>query len=112
MLGGLLRPGSFTRLTKSDGLPGDVVYGILEDDLGRLWLSTNDGLGRHDPGTDRWASFDVHDGLQGPEFSQISFCRGADGTMYFGGVHAALRRADGELLGAGDPRRAGVALRV
>ncbi|MCB9702884.1 MAG: gamma-glutamyltransferase [Myxococcales bacterium] len=29
-------------------------------------------------------------------------------NMYFGGVHAAMREADGRLHGAGDPRRAGV----
>jgi len=31
-------------------------------------------------------------------------------NMYFGGVHAVLREADGTLHGVGDPRRAGVSL--
>ncbi|MEZ4384566.1 MAG: gamma-glutamyltransferase [Nannocystaceae bacterium] len=31
-------------------------------------------------------------------------------NMYFGGVHAVIREADGELHGVGDPRRAGVCL--
>ena len=33
-------------------------------------------------------------------------------NMFFGGVHVAMRRPDGELLGAGDPRRAGVVVSV
>jgi gamma-glutamyltranspeptidase / glutathione hydrolase len=35
-----------------------------------------------------------------------------DRNMFFGGVHAAFRAADGALLGAGDPRRAGVIVKV
>ena len=35
-----------------------------------------------------------------------------DRNMFFGGVHAALRRADGALLGAGDSRRAGESVEV
>ena len=31
---------SFTRFTVADGLPNDFVYGILEDELARLWIST------------------------------------------------------------------------
>lgn len=35
---------SFTRFTVADGLPNDFVYGILEDELARLWISTNNGM--------------------------------------------------------------------
>ena len=31
-------------------------------------------------------------------------------NMFFGGAHTAMRTAAGELLGAGDPRRAGVSI--
>ncbi|MCA9695802.1 MAG: gamma-glutamyltransferase, partial [Myxococcales bacterium] len=33
-------------------------------------------------------------------------------NMFYGGVHTAMRTARGELIGAGDPRRAGVCLAV
>ena len=32
-------------------------------------------------------------------------------SLFFGGVHGVLREAGGGLLAAGDPRRAGVAIR-
>ena len=35
--------------TTDDGLPSNVIYGILEDSYGRLWVSTNQGLSCFDP---------------------------------------------------------------
>ncbi len=43
--------GSMTHYRESDGLPNDCVYGILEDDHGNLWLSTNNGLSKFNPQT-------------------------------------------------------------
>ncbi|MEM7582441.1 MAG: two-component regulator propeller domain-containing protein [Acidobacteriota bacterium] len=68
-----------------EDLPGNTVLGILEDQLGRLWLSTNRGLIRFDPAADSWTSYDVRDGLQDVEFNHGSYSLGPDGTMYFGG---------------------------
>ena len=76
----------FTAYTEADGLVNGVVYGVLEDDLGRLWISTNDGIARFDRDTGEWASYDVGDGLQDQEFNFGAYHRGADGTMYFGGI--------------------------
>ena len=36
--------GDFFHLTTKDGLPNDVVYGILADDAGNIWGSTNKGI--------------------------------------------------------------------
>ena len=37
--------------TAVDGLPSNVIYGILEDSYGRLWISTNQGLSCLTPGS-------------------------------------------------------------
>ena len=80
------KTGTWSAYTEDDGLVNDVVYGILEDDLGRLWISTNDGLVRFDRDTGQWTPYTVEDGLQDQEFNVGAFHRGADGTMYFGGI--------------------------
>ena len=78
---------SFTHITEADGLPNDVINGILEDDAGNLWLSTNRGVCRFNPSTRSFRNYDVGDGLQSMEFNQGAFCKGQDGAMYFGGIN-------------------------
>ena len=39
---------SFKRITSKDGLSGDVVYSILQDKKGFLWIGTHRGLNRYD----------------------------------------------------------------
>ncbi len=79
--------GSVTRYTRRNGLPNDVVYGVLEDGSGRLWMSTNKGLSRFDPRQNAFRNFDVFDGLQSNEFDAWAFHKTADGRMLFGGIN-------------------------
>ena len=83
----LLQPeqNGFRGYRSRDGLPNNTVYGILSDDLGMLWLSTNQGLSRFDPKRESFESFGFHDGLQGDEFNQGAYARGKSGRLYFGG---------------------------
>jgi ligand-binding sensor domain-containing protein/signal transduction histidine kinase len=81
--------GLFThyRYGEDDGLPSDIVYGILEDDHGNLWLSTNEGLARFDPQGETFKRYDVGDGLQSNEFNSGAYYRSRSGEMLFGGVN-------------------------
>lgn len=36
--------GNYFHLTQKEGLPDNVVYGILQDDQGNIWGSTNKGI--------------------------------------------------------------------
>ncbi len=78
---------SFKRFTEKDGLPNNVIYGILEDEAGNLWLSTNFGLSRFDPLKKTFRNFTASDGLQSNEFNQNAFARDAEGNLYFGGIN-------------------------
>ena len=79
---------SFTQYGKVNDLPNDVIYGILEDEKGFLWLSTNKGLVQFDPLKESPVKvFDVKDGLQNNEFNQNSFFKNKKGEMYFGGIN-------------------------
>ena len=78
---------TFSYFLEKDGLPNGVVYGILEDGLGYLWLSTNFGISRFDPETKTFHNFDADDGLQSNEFNSGAFAKGREGEFYFGGIN-------------------------
>lgn len=78
---------TFTPYHRSDGLPNEVINGILEDDQGRLWLNTNQGISRFDPRTETFRNYDVNDGVQATESNVKAFFESHDGEMFFGGVN-------------------------
>ncbi|MBK8498352.1 MAG: hypothetical protein IPL52_05930 [Flavobacteriales bacterium] len=78
--------GRVKRFTVNDGLPNDVVYGILDDEDGNLWMSTNKGIACFTPSTGAFRNFDAGDGLQDDEFNRDAYCKLPDGTLCFGGV--------------------------
>lgn len=90
--------GVFSRITERDGLADNVIYGILEDQQGRLWLSSNRGVSRFEPDAQEpvFRNFGLRDGLQGPEFNSGAYHRSDDGAMFFGGVNGlnGFRPAD------------------
>ena len=73
--------------TTDDGLPSNVIYGILEDSYGRLWVSTNQGLSCFDPENRKMRNFTIVDGLQSNQFNAGSYCRIGNGNMLFGGIN-------------------------
>ena len=75
------------RYNTTNGLPNNVVYGILEDSFGRLWLSTNRGISCFNPETEKFRNFTESDGLQSNQFNTSSYCRTSAGQMYFGGIN-------------------------
>jgi ligand-binding sensor domain-containing protein len=76
--------GTFTAYTEDEGLPTNVVYAILEDDDGLLWLGTSHGLCRFDPRAGRAQSFDPTIGLPSRVFSLGAALRTRNGSMLFG----------------------------
>ncbi len=83
--------GEFTYFTEKDGLPNNVIYGILGDDDGHLWLSTNNGLSKFNPATGIFRNYDVDDGLQSKEFNQGAYFKSRNGEMFFGGINGFNR---------------------
>ncbi|HEY9045921.1 MAG TPA: ATP-binding protein, partial [Ohtaekwangia sp.] len=77
---------TFTTYDLGDGLPNNVIYGIIEDNMGILWLSTNMGISAFDPRKKTFRNFDYLDGLQGNEFNTGAYFRSIYGKIYFGGI--------------------------
>ncbi len=78
--------GTFTRYLTEDGLVSDALYAMLEDEDGRLWISSTRGLSRFDPGTETFVNYDVRDGLQSNEFNGGAAYSSPSGEMFFGGI--------------------------
>jgi signal transduction histidine kinase/ligand-binding sensor domain-containing protein/ActR/RegA family two-component response regulator len=78
---------SFRIFTTEDGLPNNVISGILPDGAGNLWISTNRGISRFRIDTQKFKNFGVSDGLQSFEFKEHAYCRTSSGELYFGGVN-------------------------
>jgi ligand-binding sensor domain-containing protein/signal transduction histidine kinase len=78
---------NFAHYTEKNGLPSNVIYGILEDDAGDLWMSTNNGLVRYDRKTETFRVFTASDGLQSNEFNMSAYALSPRGEMYFGGIN-------------------------
>lgn len=83
--------GRFIHYTTRDGLPNDVVYGLLADGAGNLWGSTNKGLFCMMAGKKGEAPvfrlFNSRNGLQADEFNTNSLAKLKDGKLIFGGVN-------------------------
>lgn len=69
------------------GLPSDIIYGILSDDNGNLWVSSNYGVSRLNIQTNTIKNFTYSDGLQGNEFNYGSFFKTRKGELFFGGTN-------------------------
>ena len=74
----------FKALTQEDGLVYNGVKGIVEDQNGRLWISTQNGLSVYDPKVDAFNNYSNHDGLINPHFYWNSAIRDSSGIIYLG----------------------------
>ncbi len=75
------------RYTSNDGLPSNVVYGILPDENGNLWLSTNNGISCFNIENQTFKNYSIEDGLQSSEFNGGAFFKDSKKRMYFGGIN-------------------------
>jgi len=89
-------PPTFIRYKEKDGLSNDVVYGILEDNQGNLWLSTNKGLSKFNPQTETFIKYDALDGLNINEFNQGAYHKNND-KLFFGGMKGFVSFSPGDL---------------
>ncbi len=81
---------NFIRYTVDDGLSGNVVYGIIPDEQGNLWISSNTGLTKFNPATSIFRNYNKSNGLLINDFSAGALFKAKDGTLYFGGSAGAI----------------------
>ena len=81
---------NFIHFTRKQGLPDDVVYGILTDDRGNIWGSTNRGIFCliNNKGSEwEFRNYSKPDGLQDDEFNTGAYAKLDNGKLAFGGIN-------------------------
>lgn len=72
--------------TEADGLPGHTIFGILEDNTGKIWLSTNNSLAKLDRQRQSFTGYNYSDGLRNLEFNFNAYYKTRSGELLFGGT--------------------------
>lgn len=85
---------NFQSFHKEDGLPDKAILNIVEDNNGRLWISTKKGISQISvkqtdnpdaPVAIACTNYDELDGLQGAEFNEKAALKTSKGEIIFGG---------------------------
>jgi signal transduction histidine kinase/ligand-binding sensor domain-containing protein/DNA-binding response OmpR family regulator len=75
----------FIRFQTQDGLSGNVIKSLIEDNQKRLWIATDQGISVLDLSDHTLHTLGFFDGIQEGSFLLNSCAKGEDGTLYFGG---------------------------
>jgi signal transduction histidine kinase/ligand-binding sensor domain-containing protein len=82
--------GRFTHFREKEGLPSDVIMGIIEDDQGYFWISSLKGLTKFDPRTETFQNYYETDGLPMKGFNGGALTKSSDGKIYVGGIEGFI----------------------
>jgi signal transduction histidine kinase/DNA-binding response OmpR family regulator/ligand-binding sensor domain-containing protein len=82
--------GQYKKYLVEDGLPSNLVYGILQDEFENLWLSTTKGLSCFNKQKETFRNYSLADGLMIKEFAYGAFARTSKKELVFGGNHGLV----------------------
>jgi signal transduction histidine kinase/ligand-binding sensor domain-containing protein/DNA-binding response OmpR family regulator len=88
----------FKNYTEQDGLCNNSVYCIEEDNSGKLWISTDNGLSRFDPVSEEFKEYYENDGLLSSQFYWAASFRNKEGKLYFGNMAGLNYFAPNEMI--------------
>lgn len=74
----------FVTYLEQNGLANDIVYKVLEDNLGKIWVSTNRGISSFDLQTKKFKNYFYHNGVQRSPFVTGAGMKLSDGRLFFG----------------------------
>jgi ligand-binding sensor domain-containing protein len=78
---------AFIAYTETDGLPDNIISGILPDEHDNLWISTGRGLAYFDVSNRMFKNYNARDGLQNYQFNINAAFRNSQGEFMFGGTN-------------------------
>ncbi|MFO7722005.1 MAG: two-component regulator propeller domain-containing protein, partial [Bacteroidales bacterium] len=89
--GGLMKfspqSGKYNFYTEKNGLPNNVVYKVIDDQDGNLWVPTNRGLAKFNVSNETFITYGLKDGIQSNEFNLGAAMRTRNGRIFFGGMN-------------------------
>ena len=74
-------------LDRANGLPNNVVYAMLKDDLNNIWISTNQGLSQYNLASKHFTNYKEVHGLLSREFNLGAAMKSVNGQVFFGGIN-------------------------
>ncbi len=77
---------SFETYSEELGLANGVIYKILQDDSGKIWLTTNSGISSFDKKTKKFKNYSYYNGIQRSPFVLGAGLKLPDGRLFFGGT--------------------------
>lgn len=87
----------YRNYNENDGLINNTIHGILENNDGRLWLSSNAGLTLFDPAKNTFRNFNQKSGIKVIEFSDNAYYKDEESSRYFfGGIDGVVWIKHGE----------------
>ncbi|WP_299435095.1 two-component regulator propeller domain-containing protein [uncultured Maribacter sp.] len=75
---------TFSWYNKQNGLLGENIASIEENNVGNLWISSNSGLYKYDIEKEIFTNFTYNDGLLSNDFNINSSLKDKEGNLYFG----------------------------
>lgn len=81
---------TFKTYTTKNGLPSDLILGMLEDGHKNLWVTTSRGLACFSLLTEKIKVYTKANGLLSDQFNYNSAYKDKDGRMYFGSVKGLI----------------------
>jgi len=81
------KTGTFKVFTDESWMKSAVVYGIIKDNHGKMWFSTNNGIFEFDPKTKAKRVFGKWDNLQSQQYNYKAYYMDSTGKLYFGGIN-------------------------
>ncbi len=76
-----------THFNANELLEGRDVYGIIEDETGKQWITSNNGLICYNSSNNQAKRYTFDDGIQGALFSANSVFKDNNGFLYLGGTN-------------------------
>ncbi|MCP9767843.1 response regulator [Lacihabitans sp. LS3-19] len=75
---------------KSPDFANKNILGILDDDLGNLWLSSSEGLFLFNKKSEKYLGLQRAHGIKNDVFKRRAYLKSKDGNMYFGGLNGMI----------------------